>query len=139
MNFRSRSTESVDINLTPLIDIVFLLLIFFMVSTSFQRESEIEITLPQAGPELLEVQPETIEIAVDADDRIYVNQVQILNSSTRTVRDALQELTLEAEDPTLVVNADARATHQAVIRVMDAARQLGLERITFATRFEESR
>jgi len=139
MNFRSRSTESVDINLTPLIDIVFLLLIFFMVSTSFQRESEIEITLPQAGPELLEVQPETIEIAVDADDRIYVNQVQILNSSTRTVRDALQELTLEAEDPTLVVNADARATHQAVIRVMDAARQLGLERIPFATRFEESR
>jgi len=139
MNFRSRSTESVDINLTPLIDIVFLLLIFFMVSTSFQRESEIEITLPQAGPELLEVQPETIEIAVDADDRIYVNQVQILNSSTRTVRDALQELTLEAEDPTLVVNADARATHQAVIRVMDAARQLGLERITSATRFEESR
>ncbi|MDD9817816.1 MAG: biopolymer transporter ExbD [Gammaproteobacteria bacterium] len=139
MNFRSRSAESVDINLTPLIDIVFLLLIFFMVSTSFQRESEIEITLPQAGPELLEVQPETIEIAVDADDRIYVNQVQIVNSSTRTVREALQELTLEAEDPTLVVNADARATHQAVIRVMDAARQLGLQRITFATRFEESR
>ena len=133
MNFKSRQREELDINITPLIDVVFLLLIFFMVSTTFERESEINITLPEASEEIVDSKPDVIRIAIDANEKIYINDQPLVNSQLLTIREALRDAVKDAEDMPVVINADAEATHQSVIKVMDAARQLGLVKITFAT------
>ncbi|NKB37158.1 MAG: biopolymer transporter ExbD [Gammaproteobacteria bacterium] len=133
MNLRSQRREELELNITPLIDVVFLLLIFFMVSTTFERESEINITLPEASEEYTESELDQIEIAIDKDGRVFVNNESLLNSQTNTIRDALQNALYDLSDPQVIINADAGATHQMVVRVMDAARQLDLVKITFAT------
>ena len=133
MNLRPQRREELELNITPLIDVVFLLLIFFMVSTTFERESEINITLPEASEEFSESEPEQIEIAIDKDGRIFVNNQSLINSQTNTVREALQNALSDQTDPQVLISADAGATHQMVVRVMDAARQLDLVNITFAT------
>jgi len=106
MNLRPQRSDDTEVNITPLIDVVFLLLIFFMVSTTFDRESEIKITLP-------------------------------LNSRLLTVREAIRDSMQDLDDPPVIIHADAEANHQSVIKVMDAARQLGLVKITFATQILE--
>ena len=138
MNFRALGSEEVDINLTPLIDVVFLLLIFFMVSTTFIRESEIELTLPEASADVREHRPETIDIAVDASGRVFIDGKALINTKLATISQALREIRSGKEEaPIVVINADAQASHQAVITVMDAARQAGLTKITFPTRQRE--
>ena len=134
MNLRPVPKEAVDINLTPLIDVVFLLLIFFMVSTTFNRESELSIELPSASAEALKRQPDAIEVAIDAQGRFYVNGRQLLNTQAKTVRQALKSAAGDKESPPIIINADAKTPHQAVVQVMDAARKLGFVRLTFATR-----
>ncbi len=133
MNLRSQRRDDVDLNITPLIDVVFLLLIFFMVSTTFERESEINITLPEASEEYTETKLDSIEIAVDAEGRVYVNEQSLVNSQLSTIREAMRDAMHDLDDPPVVISADAKATYQLVVKVMDAARQLGLVRITFAT------
>lgn len=133
MNLRPQRREELELNITPLIDVVFLLLIFFMVSTTFERESEINITLPEASEEYTESELDQIEIAIDKDGRIFVNNQSLLNSQTNTVREALQNALYDLSEPQVIISADAGATHQMVVRVMDAARQLDLVKITFAT------
>jgi biopolymer transport protein ExbD len=133
MNLRPQRREDVDLNITPLIDVVFLLLIFFMVSTTFERESEISITLPEASEEYAETKLDTVEVAIDAEQRIYVNEQLLVNTQTSTIREALRDAMYDMEEPPVVISADAKATHQLVVRVMDAARQLDLVKITFAT------
>jgi biopolymer transport protein ExbD len=137
MNLRPQRREDVDLNITPLIDVVFLLLIFFMVSTTFQRESEINITLPEASEEYTEPRPDAVEISVDAQGQVWVNNVRLINSSVGAIREALRDAARDSDNPPVVINADAQATHQVIVRVMDAARQLGLVRITFATQKAE--
>lgn len=136
MNFRSRRTDDLDLNITPLIDVVFLLLIFFMVTTTFERESEISITLPEASREQVQTQDKTIEISVDQQGRVFINGQSLVNSQPATIRKALEKAVEsgKSRQPPLVINADAKATHQSVIKVMDVARQLGLRKVTFATR-----
>jgi biopolymer transport protein ExbD len=134
MNLRSAPKEPVDINLTPLIDVVFLLLIFFMVSTTFNRESELSIELPAASAEARERQPESIEVAIDAQGRYYVNGRPLLNTQSNTVLRALESAAGENESPPIIISADAKTPHQAVVQIMDAARELGFVRLTFATR-----
>lgn len=134
MNFRNRRLDDVELNITPLIDVVFLLLIFFMVSTTFERESQINITLPEASEEVKEQEPLAIEVSVDARGEIYVNEQKLVNAQLLTIREALRIAAELGEDPQVIISADENATHQTVIRVMDAARQLGLVRITFATK-----
>ncbi len=134
MNFKIGKKEEVDVNITPLIDVVFLLLIFFMVSTTFEHESEINITLPEASREYVDSKPDVIRIAIDADERIFINDRPLLNAQLQTIKEALRDSLHDREDIPVIINADAGATHQAVIRVMDAARQLDLVKITFATR-----
>jgi len=137
MNFRPRGEEEVDVNLTPLIDVVFLLLIFFMVSTTFIRESEIQLTLPEANEEVRENPLDTIEIAIDAKGQYFVNGNALINTQLATMRQVLNEVRPTDADPVVIISADANATHQAVVTVMDAARQVGLTRITFPTKIRE--
>ncbi len=133
MNFRSESRQDVELNITPLIDVVFLLLIFFMVSTTFERESEINITLPEASKELTEAKPDAISVAIDSQSRIYVNGRALINSQLSTIKQAIYEALGNLTDVPIIISADAERNHQSVVKVMDAARQLGLVRITFAT------
>jgi biopolymer transport protein ExbD len=137
MNFRPRGEEEVDVNLTPLIDVVFLLLIFFMVSTTFIRESEIELTLPEASAEVREDPIDIIEIAIDANGRYFVNGNALISSQLAVIRQALIDVRPSDAEPVVVISADAEASHQSVVTVMDAARQIGLTRITFPTKTQD--
>jgi len=134
MNLRPAPKEAADINLTPLIDVVFLLLIFFMVSTTFDRDSELSIELPAAAAELQKRRPDSIEVAIDVQGRFYVNGRQLLNTQSKTLRRALQSAAGDSESPPIIISADAKTPHQAVVQIMDAARELGFVRLTFATR-----
>ena len=135
VNFRHHRSESPEVDLTPLIDVVFLLLIFFMVSTTFERDSELSIELPEASVEPDESTQDVIDVAVDAQGRFYVNNVQLANTQSGTLLKALSEAAADRKAPPLVVSADAATPHQAVVVVMDAARQLGFLNLRFATRF----
>jgi biopolymer transport protein ExbD len=137
MNFRPGPKNEIDLNITPLIDVVFLLLIFFMVSTTFDQTSEINIALPEASVEQTESTAETVTIAIDAQGKIYVENNPLVNAQLLTIREAIRDAMAGMADPTIVINADANATHQSVIRVMDAARQLSLKRISFTTQPDE--
>jgi len=134
MNFRPRRKDELDLNITPLIDVVFLLLIFFMVSTTFEMKSEINLKLPESSETLRELKPDSVMIAIDAQGRVFVNDNPLVNSQISTVREAIRQASTDLTDPAVIINADANATHQSVVRVMDAARQLSLTKITFATR-----
>ncbi len=137
MNFRPHSPEDLELNITPLIDVVFLLLIFFMVSTTFDHESEVNITLPKASKEMAHAKPDAINVAIDAQSRIYVNQKELINSQISTIKEALYDIAADLEDAPIIISADEETPYQIVIRTMDAARQLGLIKITFATRINE--
>ena len=139
MNLRPAPKESADINLTPLIDVVFLLLIFFMVSTTVNRDSELSIELPAASAEAQARRPDSIEVAIDATGRYYVNGRQLLNTQSKTLRRALTTAAGENATPPIIISADANTPHQAVVQVMDAARELGFLRLTFATRLVPDR
>ena len=133
MKLRPRRREDVELNITPLIDVVFLLLIFFMVSTTFERQSELKITLPEASEEYPEIIPDNITVEIDAQERVFVNKKSLVNSQTITIREAIRDAMQDMEDPAVIIRADAESTHQSVIKIMDASRQLGLIKITFAT------
>jgi biopolymer transport protein ExbD len=137
MNFRPNPTAEVDLNITSLIDVVFLLLIFFMVSTTFDHESEVNITLPKASKEIAQAKPDAINVAIDAQSRIYINEKELINSQISTIKEALYDIAADLEDAPIIINADEATPYQMVIRTMDAARQLGLVKITFATRINE--
>ena len=122
-----------EISLTALIDVVFLLLIFFMVSTTFEQASELAIELPKASPDAEVERAATLEVSIDAQGRHYVNGRRLVNSQVQTVREALRKAAAGRESPPLVVNADGKAPHQSVISVMDAASQLGFARLSFTT------
>ncbi len=133
MNLRPQRREEPEVNLTPLIDVVFLLLIFFMVSTTFQRESELKIELPEASAEPAEAPEEALEIIIDAQGRYFLQGEQVLNSELKTLKRAIQKAVVDKKDPPVIIRADARTPHQAVIRAMDAASQLGLVKMSLAT------
>lgn len=133
MNFRSENRDEVNLDITPLIDVVFLLLIFFMVSTTFDHNSEINITLPSSSKEATEAKPDAVNIGLDAQGNVYINEKLLVNAQLETVKTALSEALVGLNDPPVIISADSNATHQSVIRVMDAARQLNLVKITFAT------
>ncbi len=138
MNFRRNLPDEVELNITPLIDVVFLLLIFFMVSTSFDHKSEMNITLPDASREVAKPAPDTITVSIDADAHVYVNREALADGQLSTIKEKLYDLSADLDDPPIVINADKAAPYQMVIRTMDAARQLGLVRIRFATNISEA-
>lgn len=137
MKLTHRRNEEPDISLTPLIDVVFLLLIFFMVSTTFTRESEITVNLPEANVSEVEREDPPIELVVDAQGRYYVNRQLVVNKQLVSLTKALKQAMGESEQPSLVISADAQTPHQSVVTAMDAARQLGIVQVSLATRQPE--
>ena len=134
---KRRGRHEATVELTPLIDVVFLLLIFFMVSTTFVRESELKITLPEADGAVVEAPSTAIEITVDRQGDYSVNDRVLVNSNKRTLVRVLQEVmqpmnVVPAELP-VIIRADANASHQAVVRAMDAAGTVGLLRVSITT------
>jgi biopolymer transport protein ExbD len=133
MKFRSRRRAPPEINLTSLIDVVFLLLIFFMVSTTFEKLGRIQVELPQAQPNAEQSrQDERITVTVDTEGQLFVNDQELVNTDVETVKRALVSLAGERRELPLVISADGRAPHQSVVTVMDAASQLGFVRVSFA-------
>jgi biopolymer transport protein ExbD len=113
--------------------VVFLLLIFFMVSTTFNKESELSIQLPEASGKPLKSERKMIDIEIDAQGRYYINQQALVNTQLETIKQALQKAAEGSTEPQLILSADRMTPHQAVITAMDAARQLGFVHLTFAT------
>jgi biopolymer transport protein ExbD len=131
---RTKRDNEPELNLTPLIDVVFLLLIFFMVSTTFERESEITLELPEASGKVAESKHKVIEISIDSQGNYFINQRRIKDTDIATLKQALKIVRGEEKEPKLIISADKMTPHQSVVRAMDAARQLGLVHLTFATK-----
>ena len=139
MKFSVPETEEVSINLTPLIDIVFLLLIFFMVSTTFQRETELEIALPEASAETSsEPAVSALLLGIDATGAYRLGTQQggerpgFASVNIEQLSEMLKGLSAKNDTPTLVIKADAKTPHQAVVQALDAARKANLTRVKFA-------
>ena len=131
---RRRGRHEANVELTPLIDVVFLLLIFFMVSTTFIRETQLKINLPESSGELQEVEAGTIEIVVDRSGDYAVNDRLLVNSEKDTLVRALREvMDPDKPSPLVVITADALSAHQSVVRAMDAAGTVGLVRVSITT------
>jgi biopolymer transport protein ExbD len=128
-----RSAESVDINLTPLIDVVFLLLIFFMVSTSFDRHAKLKVQLPSAEEKMHHQTKDPVVLSIDAKGKYYINDRQVVNTQFDTLKAALQKTVDNNPDITLLLRADGRTPHQSVVRAMDVASQLGITKLSIAT------
>ena len=134
MKFPRSAKPDSGINLTPLIDVVFLLLIFFMVTTTFSRETRMLITLPEAdGEALVSQQQVVLELVVSRDGSYSVNGQNLINGDIKTIMAALKEASEGNKDIPLMITADAQSTHQAVITAMDAAGRLGFESLNIAT------
>ena len=139
MNFqRGRHREEPEINLIPMIDVLLVILIFLMVTTSYAKFSELQINLPQAGGEAEASQAKNITITVDASEHYAINNRGMLYTGIAAFAAALQKAAGEQTDPTIVISADAKASHQAVVNVMEAARQAGYGRITFTTQSQSN-
>lgn len=134
MKFRRRPRQDASIELTPLIDVVFLLLIFFMVSTTFIRETELEVELPEASADVREVEDDIIEVTIAADGAYAVNNRLLVNNQVTTLMKALREVSGGDTARRLVITADADARHQDVVTAMDAAGQVGLTHLSITTR-----
>jgi biopolymer transport protein ExbD len=134
VKFRRQRTEEINLNLTPLIDIVFLLLIFFMVSTTFTKETHLAIDLPEASGASAEPSAELIEVVISADGRYALNGKSLVNNQLRTLMSAIETLSGGDSQLPLIITADARTPHESVVRAMDAAGQLGFVKISITTR-----
>ena len=132
LNLRARTQP--EVNLTSLIDVVLLLLIFFMVSTSFVKQSQITISLPEAeSPAVVEETPEQIDIMITETGRFLVNGRELINNRAETIRNALQKTSRGDNSLPLTISADANAKHQFVVTAMDVAGRLGFTQINIAT------
>lgn len=136
MNFqRGRKREEPEINLVPMIDVLLVILIFLVITTTYSKYATLEITLPQAGA--LEAdpskQPAVIDVAVSAGGEYTINTVPIKFVSIEDLRDSLRTAAKSQQNPIIVISADANASHQSVITVMEAARLAGYNQVTFTT------
>jgi len=134
MNFNVRPRAEPEVNMTSLIDVVLLLLIFFMVSTSFVKQSQITIRLPAAdSAAVVEEVPDYLEIMITEQGTYLINGRELINSRPETIRNALQKLSGGNTKLPLTISADANARHQHVVTAMDVAGKLGFVRISIAT------
>ena len=134
MNLRgARVRDDPEINFIPLIDVLLVILIFLMVTTTYQRVAELQITLPEADAEAVKQRPKEVNVGIDAQGRYVIDKNVFTFSTVGALGEMLKRAAGDAKDPVVIINADANATHQSVIHVMEAARQAGLVHITFAT------
>ncbi len=129
---RAGNEEDPHINLTPLIDVVFLLLIFFMVSTTFDTTSQLKIRLPEASEREQQSPPRQISLLINADGRFFVNSRELVNSKSATLKAAL-ERTMGGEKLPILIQSDAGSPVQSLVTAMDVVGQLGLVQVSIAT------
>lgn len=137
MRFQRKKKDKVDISMTSMIDVVFLLLIFFMVTTTFSRQTEIKIKLPEADAAEVEANPKTVTLDIDAAGVYYLNGEdglphELVNQQKDTLKQALSKFAVQAKDTPFIINADGKTPHQAVITALEAAGDAGFSHITFA-------
>jgi biopolymer transport protein ExbD len=133
MNFRKPRRDEPEINLIPFIDVLLVVLIFLMLSTTYSRFTALDVTLPTASTKALEQKPQEIVVAVAADGRYAINNRAVEGRSVEVLAAELRATAQGMAQPLLIVSADATVAHQAVVNVLDAARRVGLARLTFAT------
>lgn len=133
IHFRSGSREEPEINLIPFIDILLVVLIFLMLTTTYSKYTELQVNLPVADAEQPREHPREIIVSVGQDGRYAVGGQVLESASVEALVRALQQAADGSREPVVIISADAAATHQAVVNVMDAARRTGLNQITFAT------
>jgi len=135
MNFRITQEEEPQLNLTPLIDVVFLLLIFFMVSTTFDKQAQLSIDLPEADGKPIEVKEKfKIEIAIDGQGHYFVNQRRLKQDSMKTLKQAIILTKSKHKNIQVIISSDKSTPYQSFITAMDAVKQLGLEQVNLATK-----
>ena len=133
MNFRKRSNDEPEINLIPFIDVLLVVLIFLMLSTTYSKFTEMQLTLPVADTDAQREYPKELIVAVGADGNYSVNRTALTGRSLDVVAAALTDASRGGKDVVVIISADASAKHQSVVTVMEAARRAGLGQITFAT------
>lgn len=133
LKFRRKQAEEVSVNLTPLIDVVFLLLIFFMVSTTFTNETHLQISLPEANGAAVESKADTLEVLIGVDGGYTLNGQVLLNSQPETLRRAIIDQAGDNRQLPFIISADAKASHQSVVTVMDVAGKLGFAGLSITT------
>ena len=137
MNFRRGSQEDeLEINFIPLIDVLLVIIIFLVVSTTFSKFSELKINLPTAEAIPQDKELDKVDIVITSDNQYFINEVQITDNSIAGIQEELKNLKSKFNNdlPTVIINADAMSNHQSVINVMEAARLSGLNKVTFATK-----
>jgi len=134
LKFRRQVRTEDSINLTPLIDVVFLLLIFFMVSTTFTKETHLDIDLPEASGEPVPDSKQQIEVLINAEGGFAVNGRSLINKQLNTLKAAIDEVAEGDNQRPLIITADANTPHQAVVTAMDAAGQLGFVKLSITTK-----
>ena len=132
MKFSRRRPEEPEINLIPFIDVLLVILIFLMLSTSYSRFTELQINLPAADAERLRERPNEVIVAVSSDGRYVVNKKPVDGRSVELLTAELAAAAGKRADTVVIISADAMAAHQSVVNVLDAARRAGLARLTFA-------
>ncbi len=133
MKFRRQNREELSVNITPLIDVVFLLLIFFMVSTTFTKEAHLEVDLPKSSGTPTEAQVDMIEVVINRDGQYTVNDRVLINSQIVTLKRAVEKLSNGNNKLPFIVTADAKTPHEFVVRAMDVAGQLGYQKLSITT------
>lgn len=133
MKFRSSWKEDPEINLIPLIDVLLVILIFLMVTTTYSKYSELQINLPTADAEKQVERPNELNITVDAIGAYTIDGRATPFNNVAAFSDAMRRAAGERKDPVVIINADAKASHQSVVHVMEAARMAGYTHVTFAT------
>lgn len=133
MNFRSRDRDEPEINLIPFIDVLLVILIFMMLTTTYSKFTQLQLTLPVADVEQMRDRPKEVIVSVAADGRYAVNKTALEDRSVDSVAAALRTAASAGNESIIIISADATAPHQSVVTVMEAARRAGLSQITFAT------
>ena len=135
MNFRKNMSDDVEVNLTPLIDVVFLLLIFFMVTTTFDKDAKIKIHLPTTTNAMSSPAKTPMEVIIDGNGKFFVDGREVLNNKPETLFRAMTQALNERGErtPPLVISADAKTNYQAVVTAMDIAGRLGITNFSMAT------
>ena len=134
MNFqRGRGHDEPEINLIPLIDVLLVIIIFLMLTTTYAKFSGLEINLPTADASKQAEQPNEVSVAVTATGQVLINKTPLSAMDVRSISEALRRAAADRQDPLIVINADAKATHQSVVDIMQAAQVAGYPHISFAT------
>ena len=139
MNFRPRHREEPEINLIPFIDVLLVILIFLMLTTTYSKFTELQLKLPVADADAQRDYPKEVIVAVGADGRYSINRTVVDGRSVDAVAAALTRAAVAGKDSVIIISADANAAHQSVVTVMEAARRSGLNQITFATQSSGAR